>query len=738
MAELAGVESDDLKAWLDEHGAEYHDIVVAPFARLIQAAHAATSEVNPAIPPAVQNKRLGKPPKSYLRSWIHPGQDGYQHVKLFLELTSARLAFGLTSWVSPVEERAALAAGVKAMAPQVWEALKNLPLQPVFQPNSDYGPGMGHTWDMEGPEDLRLWAKGSSPNASVQLCAADSQDQEILFGHDLEQTISSTMQALELLARHAWDAMPQRTAKCPAPLVPGREGMRILHELAGINNTDAPRWKELNKKRIETELRAPFKHLMETVGEQYLWPLDSALSRKVEMPNITLKDPTQWRPHYTPIDPTQWSAFSRGNPRRDLQLFVRVGPKFMECGFWPGQGSPEQQQALAQVVDRNREPLWDSISELVKRERLTFTTVNGNATVTSPNELAAWAQQEHPRVACDFAPNDAAVGTDQLVKGVGEVLVALHPIAARTWEKAPAQEKQSSKMAPPPTVKRGEALRLSYPSSLHADYEYMNDEEMEGRSRLDAAFRLSLGAMLHLVSLAFSDYRSKIEARDDIEQQVVRGQNGNVTDGRYVDLLRASLKAVPEPLLPVSKIALPDAARLNMLTTAIKNNLTVDLKSAVEDAKRQQPGKTTLVDAIGWLVRYRNRVIHQRDWPTKNRDYYELLNPVLFDAIHDIFEATPLVDALDKHPIAKLNVVQAEDDDTYLHIFMFKGKKVEITSHDLVTKRWSEPQWNAKKGAYFILAPAGDTFEVEGLFHDLTETWPVPMAVPSKADGTAP
>jgi L-threonine kinase len=251
----------------------------------------------------------------------------------------------------------------------------------------------------------------------------------------------------------------------------------------------------------------------------------------------------------------------------------------------------------------------------------------------------------------------------------------------------------------------------------------------------------------YLGSLCLSDYRTR-SARpvQRVETLLERSRNRNLTLGAVLDLFKASVLAMPDALIPgPGAFDGDDLAAMRRFTGAVEaikaatDGLSHDASPTAIDVSVHVQRNAELSDAMDWwrgwerLVMYRNKVSHaaQSRWPTRSRDYWEVMGPLLHEAIVELMTQAPVAGAILDHPVASVTLISATEDGRYSHSVCGERRGVwfeqDVVTDERVTEQWVDEHWKATTASSYILEPAADGWQFRSLFWDLRNGLPPAM-----------
>jgi L-threonine kinase len=295
-------------------------------------------------------------------------------------------------------------------------------------------------------------------------------------------------------------------------------------------------------------------------------------------------------------------------------------------------------------------------------------------------------------------------------------------------------------------------LYRNFPQDIRSAYsEVVPVNEVYKRHNL--LIQLAETTLEYLASVALSDYRSRYTTPSPhVEGLLDRLRMSSLTMGRTFDLFRESAGAAPDSLFPRGKPLtakrLVDAGRLAAAMDGIKGTLdslspsrrapVLNVDVCVSRALKQSTKRLTWWGAWETLVEYRNCVAHAaaHRWPLYSDRYYDVLTPLLEDAVVDVLTYEPVARAILDHPVASLTMMSENPDHTTTHTVCGEARgtwfDAEIVMSKPVTEIWGTDEWRATTGAKFILdSEIGEPPAVRALYWDLPGSPPPPLDVPA-------
>jgi len=256
-------------------------------------------------------------------------------------------------------------------------------------------------------------------------------------------------------------------------------------------------------------------------------------------------------------------------------------------------------------------------------------------------------------------------------------------------------------------------------------------------------------ALGYLASLSLSDYRTRCtELVGNVESLIEKSRNKPLTMGRVLDLFRVSAKAMPDPLVPrvdgLSAAQLDDvrrfAAAVGALDAAVAglspgaSSAAIDVSHYVKDGLGEEGDRLDWWEAWQRLIAYRNRVVHSgRDpWPTGNEHYWNVMGPLLHDAIVELLTHSAVADSILAHPVGTITLLLRSEAGDFVHLVCGEERGVlfeeEVVAAMSVTERWAE-DWAATTATSYILDPAPEGWSIHSPFWDLRNGLPPAMGV---------
>lgn len=280
----------------------------------------------------------------------------------------------------------------------------------------------------------------------------------------------------------------------------------------------------------------------------------------------------------------------------------------------------------------------------------------------------------------------------------------------------------------------------------------------EWSSRHKGLLDFAESSLGYLASLCLSDYRTRCaELADNVESLIERSRNKPLTMGRVLELFRASAKAMPDPLVPradsLVAAQLDDvrqfAAAVAALEEAMDGLNPGAPPSAINVAHHVERAETEVVHGPGWweawqrLITYRNRVTHAAGpdrWPTGSHGYWDVMGPLLHDALVEMLAHEAVVDAVLRHPVATITLLSRGENGEFVHLVCGEERGVlfekEVIAAMPVTERWEE-SWAATTATPYILDPTPDGWSIHSPFWDLRTGLPPAMDVGADSGGAA-
>jgi L-threonine kinase len=269
-------------------------------------------------------------------------------------------------------------------------------------------------------------------------------------------------------------------------------------------------------------------------------------------------------------------------------------------------------------------------------------------------------------------------------------------------------------------------------------------------------------ALWHLGSLCLSDYRTRSAAPvDRVESQISHLRNKNLTAGNILELTRRSVEALSDPLIPAprsfSAVSLPRVSRFAAAVVAIEDairGLSAGASpAALEVSYYVARGVEEAGDGPGWwdgwqrLIEYRNKVVHAapKRWPTVSERYYEVMAPLLHEAIVELLTQAEIAAAILDHPVANLTNVDPSEQG-FVHSICGEDRGVwfddTIVTRRRIDERWKDEDWAASTAKSYILDRTSEGWAFRSIFWDLHNGLPPAMDMrleePTRSEGNKP
>lgn len=280
-------------------------------------------------------------------------------------------------------------------------------------------------------------------------------------------------------------------------------------------------------------------------------------------------------------------------------------------------------------------------------------------------------------------------------------------------------------------------------------------------SRHEALLDLAETSLRHLATLTLSDYRSRSESpAPSVENLLERTRGRSLTLGRMRELLRASVDAVSDPLIPqpgsFKDCRLPGVTRFgaafDSLLTAVDGLSPGTRPAAINVGVYAERGLSEGGKELDWwrawerLIEYRNKVIHSsaHRWPIRSEGYWDVMGPLLHDALVEMLTQPAVSEPVLDHPVVNLTLISSDDSGRFTHSVCgeergawFEG---EVVATEPITERWPDERWGATTASSYILERGADgEWSIRGLFWDLRNGLPPvwePKASRSKASSS--
>lgn len=254
----------------------------------------------------------------------------------------------------------------------------------------------------------------------------------------------------------------------------------------------------------------------------------------------------------------------------------------------------------------------------------------------------------------------------------------------------------------------------------------------------------------YLASLCLSDYRTRSSRPvSHVEVLLEQSRNRNLTFGSMLRLFRVSVEAMPDPLVPgpdgFPESSLGEVRRFQAAVGALKaavEGLSQSASPAALDIAfhvERDPGEQALEGRASWwdswqqLVAYRNNVVHfgRARWPVRGQGYWEVMGPLLHDAIVELLTHPAVAEAVLDHPVAAVTLLSPNREGSCVHRICGEARGVwfeqDVVADTPVTERWSDEQLEATTASSYILDPDGESWQFRSLFWDLGNGLPPAM-----------
>jgi len=280
----------------------------------------------------------------------------------------------------------------------------------------------------------------------------------------------------------------------------------------------------------------------------------------------------------------------------------------------------------------------------------------------------------------------------------------------------------------------------------------------EWSSRHKGLLDFAEATLAYLASLSLSDYRTRSrELAGNVELVIERFREKPLTMGRLLDLLRASTTAMADPIVPSAELhaeVRPDAMRrfsaaIAAIDAAVAGLSPAASPSALNVAHHVENAQLGAIEQADWwdgwsrLINYRNRVAHAAGahrWPTGSDGYWEVMGPLLHEAVVEMLANDAVIEAVLRHPVATISLLSQKESGEYAHLVCGEERGVlfegEIVAATPVTERWPK-RWAATTATSYVLDPAPDGWSIHSPFWDLRTGLPPAIDVGLDSKGRA-
>jgi L-threonine kinase len=251
----------------------------------------------------------------------------------------------------------------------------------------------------------------------------------------------------------------------------------------------------------------------------------------------------------------------------------------------------------------------------------------------------------------------------------------------------------------------------------------------------------------YLGSMCLSDYRTRSpHPVGDVESLIEDWRTKNLSAGRVFELLRRSVEALSDPLIPAPKSfpqhSFAEAGKFVAAVGAIEaaisglnpaaSSASLDIGFHVERGVEGAAPLSSWWD--GWiaLIEYRNKVAHAapKRWPTRSESYSEVMAPLLHGAIVDLLTHARVSEAILDHPVASLTMF-SRSGQGYVHSVCGEDRGVwfdqEIVTPEPITERWKDEDWGASTASSYILDRVPGGWAFRSIYWDLHNGLPPAM-----------
>lgn len=249
----------------------------------------------------------------------------------------------------------------------------------------------------------------------------------------------------------------------------------------------------------------------------------------------------------------------------------------------------------------------------------------------------------------------------------------------------------------------------------------------------------------YLASLCLSDYRTRSDAPTQaVEALLERSRSKALTFGRLLELLRASVEAIPDPMIPPPD-SFPGAqldhvrrfgAAVEALEVAVAGLAEGSSPAAIDIDVNVERGLGGGGNELGWwggwkrLVEYRNKVAHSAKarWPLRGPGYWNRMGPLLHEAVVELLTQPAVSDPVLSYPVASLTMITPTESGEVRHLVHGEKRGIwfeeVVTAPVPVTERWREDHWKATSASSYILEEDANGYAIRSLFWDLRNGLP--------------
>ncbi|HVO55478.1 MAG TPA: hypothetical protein VMT37_13785 [Solirubrobacterales bacterium] len=282
-------------------------------------------------------------------------------------------------------------------------------------------------------------------------------------------------------------------------------------------------------------------------------------------------------------------------------------------------------------------------------------------------------------------------------------------------------------------------------------------QPLDWRARHARLIELVEMTTLFFGSLALSDYRSRHEPEPKVEDQLEKRGNRNLPLGYILELFRSCCEVTPEPLFPPPK-AFPVrrmesverfVAAFDAIGEAVKESEGRRRAARIDIAQWVDRGPQGASGSVGWwtgwrrILEYRNKVAHPdgNGWPTGSRNYWEIMTPLLHDAVAELLIDPTVYTAVVNHPVVALTFPpEYQDSGGFKHYVYVDDhgqlREEEIEAEGPVIERWRDSFGEANMASSFLLERTDEGWAFRGVFWDLRNGLPPAIRGRSEAAAT--
>lgn len=294
-----------------------------------------------------------------------------------------------------------------------------------------------------------------------------------------------------------------------------------------------------------------------------------------------------------------------------------------------------------------------------------------------------------------------------------------------------------------------QVLFQQYPLELRQRYASVV-QDRDPASRHAKLVKFGEQVIAYLASLAVSDYRNRRYSDPDLHVEKIIRDTKRPSLGHFLQLFRSSTEAIQPALFDYKSRAETESAtavgRFAAGYAAIEDAIALEAHNLrrLVGHRLEAPPKLSWLQFWERFVEYRNRSeAHAATyrWPVDHPDYYDLMVPLLEEALVAATTAVHVERVFAEHPVVRLDDIRYSSG-AYLH---------EVSGEDLglpfeatiaidrsVTDLWDHSGWRAEVRSQVLLTrlPSG-AFEISGVFRDLVHDG-LPEALHEAAPVTTP